>query len=710
MIVRVRKNDFLAVLIPLLIFSLIVPREVRSGGESDQSDPFSRTEVLIDKLGSPFFLVRDGALKALEKVDERSIPPLIDALSSSDPRVISGCLSVLTQLIPRTAWNSRIREFLDHQDEEVRQAAIRFLASHPEPTNMWEAAWAERLLSSGTNSEIKSYITSTRRPAPPFQTGLILENLAGFPDALQQDAIRAMARGSRADASVRLLTCFRRVQAGLLGKDKVLTILDGLEENVDRIDLEIIADSLLAASPRVRQKANVALSRLKAHLYRLRDFEALVDLNRELCRLFPRSIDYRLDLADSLLLYGNDAASSRHHIDKVLLSLESDFSTPALLQKGDALVGLALASYRQGKDEWKKLLDRVPADLKATPGDFSGYIQARAFLLHGALIAAEGGDGRPFFRKAIAIAPYRQDDPLIDRCLSGRFSVRGLVWILGREGKEESCLGIYSQAAEALRGDDSGSDYFPSPDAIPQLDDRTRSSLPLVRAMFQRYEWGDPKLAIESLNEFINVVQDSGYLNNLDLAAKAYFARGAAEIDLDDLAISRDSIGKGLRICDELLGEYRDGRKKEKLLFYTDLIRSCSRMKARGLLQLATLKILSGEGPGTESGLIREAASLAPALPETLMSEGIRLARRGCRAGALEIAAAVEEYPDQFYNKACLYLLVEEEGKALKYLSRHFREYVKPRRLDLARKYALADPDLRSVRKDARFLEILGVK
>ena len=707
--VDARKSGSAAALIALLIGLLLPLPDAFPGPEGTGEDLAAGTKVLIDDLSSPFFLVRDRALKGLERVDERSIPLLVKGLKSEHPRVVCGCLGALTRLVPDRSLNATVREYLDSTAQEVKLEAIRYLSSHADMEDPGEEAWASTLLATGTMQEIKSYIVSTRRPAPAFQTALIARNLAGLPAAVQPDAIAALAAGPRAEAALRLADCHELIRSGLAGKEMILPLLESLRDCADLTSMAIIADGLLSASPRVRQKAGEALTNLKAHLYRLRDHDASIALSRELCRLFPKSIDYRLDLAESLLLYGSDPSAARREIENALLALKGDYAVPAQLHRGEAHLGSALVSYWLEEHDWNEPLNSVRRDLDKIPGDFSGFVQARAFLLEGALIAATGGDGSSSFLEAFAVAPYRQDDSLIDSCLSGRFSLKGFVWMLAQKNREDLCLTIYDQLVAALRSDDSGSSYYPSPEAVSLLDDRSRSSMPLVKAMFQRYEGGDPSGAIASLNEFIAVVQDSSFLNNLDLTARAYFTRGAAEADLGDLALSRDSIGKGIGICDELLGEYRDGLEKDKLLAYRDAIRSCSRMKARGLLQLATVNVLAGDGTDAGSRLIREAAALAPSLTDTLMSEGIRLARAGFNESASAIAAAVEEYPDQFYNKACLYLLVGEKEKALIYLSRHFREHVKLRRLELARKYALADPDLKTLRRDPRFLEILGV-
>jgi len=204
------------------------------------------------------------------------------------------------------------------------------------------------------------------------------------------------------------------------------------------------------------------------------------------------------------------------------------------------------------------------------------------------------------------------------------------------------------------------------------------------------------------------VVQESMLWRNLDLAVRALFVRGAAEIDLGDFPIARQSVGKGIKICEDLLSEYRGAREREGFGAYDEMIEAAERSQALGLLQLATIETLTSGNPSRTERLVAEAVRLAPELTEVQMARALVLARAGHKAAALKIGAAVEEYPEQFYNKACLFLLVGEKQKALDYLERHFGESVRPLRMNLARAWALRDPDLKGLRNNGRFKELTG--
>lgn len=699
----------------LIISTLIVPMNRTRGQEIVRAEKSSAPEegrsdeiaTHIEQLASPFFIVRQKAMKELIKMEFDAEPHLRRGMESSQPLTAAGCIDLLARVVPDEALRRAVKEHVDHPAQVVRLAAIGFLAGHPDRDDRDAVSWVRDLLNRGPISQRKAYVDGVRRPAPSFQTGLILDALPILPGPVRAPALRALARGKRDDAAACLAKSYSLVKAGRLEENLVPVLLDSLAECALPSSLETVADTLLSPSPLVRQKASRVLASISTHLSRKNDYSAIIDLNRRIARFFTDDHGVRLDIADALIRYGEDLSEAKEIARDVQRALAGDDSTGALILRSEACLALALIAFREN-EPWRPSMDSIPSQLAQTPGDYAKGVRARVLLLEGALTAARGGDGTPFFLEAIESAPYEPDTALIDPLLTGRFSLWRFVWTLSRRKGEADCGAVLSQLTTALRQDPSRCNYYPAADALAALDDRARSSLPMTYGSFLRSDAGDLSAAVRQLDDFVAVVQESMLWRNLDLATQALFVRGAAEMELGDFARARQSIRKGVKICEDLLSEYRGAKEREGFRIYEEMIEAAERTQALGLLQLATIGTLTGAKPSLTRRLVSDAHRLAPELTEVQMARALVLARAGHRAAAAEIGVAVEEYPEQFYNKACLFLLVGEKQKALDYLERHLGEYVRPLRLELARAWALRDPDLEGLRKTGRFKELIG--
>jgi len=682
----------------------VIRNETNSSPEKSQADEIA---TLIEELASPFFIVRQKATSELGKIGPDAEPHLRRGIESSEPLIVAGCISLLTCVVPDEALRKAVMEHVEHPAQAVQLKAIAFLASHPDPDDQGAIDWACGLLNTGSIPQRRAYVDGVRRPAPSFQTGLIVDALPILPQTGRAPALRALARGQRGDAAACLARCYGFVTDGRLDESLVPLLLDSLAECALPSSLDTAADALLFPSPLVRQKAGRVLAGIITHLSRMNDYSAIIGLNRRLACLFNDDHGARLDIADALIRYGQDLSEAKEIALDVTRALRSDDSTGALILRSEACLALALIAFEE-KQPWRPSLNDLPLQIEQTPGDFAKSIRARALLIEGALTAAQGGDGTGFFLKAIEAAPYEPDTALIDSLLTGRFSLWRFVWKLSRRNGEAECGAVLSQLTTALRQDASRCNYYPPAEDLAALDDRARSSLPMTFGSFLRSDAGDLAAAVRQLDDFVGVVQESMLWRNLDLTTQALFVRGAAEMELGDFARARQSIGKGVKICEDLLSEYKGAQEREGFRVYGEMIENAERIHALGLLQLATIETLTNGKPALAARLVSDAHRLAPELTEVRMARALVLARAGHKAQATKIGAAVEEYPEQFYNKACLFLLVGEKQKALDYAERHFKEYVRPLRLKLARAWALRDPDLKGLRNTRRFEELTG--
>jgi tetratricopeptide (TPR) repeat protein len=675
-----------------------------SGQESDKA-----LRELVANLSSPFFIVRDRSFKQLADRGRSAAPFLLEGLESENAPTRIGCLRLLDRLIHDNSLNSRVMELAASAESGVAAAATHYLAAHPDEDDPAYAALSRSVLAEGTALERTSYLDGIGRPAPGFQAALVLEALPGLPAALRPEAVRALARAERGEAARCLEAVSAMVRSGVIEESVLPHLLDALEECVTLRSLDCIVDSLTAASPLVHGKAVAALTALRTHFYRLKRYDKLIALNRRLCALFPEDAEFALDLADALVLHGDDPGEAAALLEELRLRLRSRASTNAVLQGVDAQLGLAFAAFRAGRP-WKPFLEDFPADLERTPGDYCAGARARILLLRGALTVAGGGDGRELFMEALATAPYEPFNAIIDGLLLGRFSVTEFMWRLSRDGDEKRCREIYAQLLAAMRGDPSRCNYFPDAASLPSLEDRSRSRLPLWYGNFLRQDLGNQEKSAEMLTDFIDVVHQSTLWNNLDLAALAFLNRAAAEMQLGDHARAEDSARNGIKISEDLLSEYKRAQEKERLRAFEDILEAGRRQKARGLLQLATANTMRRGDPERTAALVDEALGLAPELVEVRMAFALVLAREGKNGPAAKIVASVEDYPDQFYNKACALLLLGREEEALDYLARHFAESVRPLGRKRACEWALDDPDLDSLKNDPRFLKLVGAE
>lgn len=653
--------------------------------------------------------MRRVAFKKLDAMNERITPFLVNGLKRRKPAISAACLRLLDRRIDDPTLNARVRALLDEADPAVTEEATRFLAAHPAGDDPEYLAWSRRVMTGGTSLETRAYIDGVRRPVPAFQ----LEQLSGALLRLSEKekiaAIEALGKGRRLESSRALVATYCQIRSGRLDGRLVLPLLDALKRCATIEAFGCICDNLYVPLSEVQIKAWSALGALKSHLFRLRSYRDLVELQRNLVELQPDDPRALLDLADALLLYGNDPRETREVLDRIVLDLAGETSTLAIVMRADTACGLARVAHRTGGD-WRRELGRLPQEVIQPSGDYLKESHAKALLLEGALYAATGGSGTTFFLNALEIAPYDPDEPRIDNLIGSACGVSGLIWRLCRSGQVDEAGAIYTQLLEALRSDRSRSYYYPPAEKIARLDDRARSRIPLDYGFFQMIDQGDPAAAEKTLSGYVAVVESSVLWSNQERGVEAQLALGAAQIDLKRFSDAEQSLRKGITLIEGLLSAYGSATEEDDPALFEPLIERGRRLLARGLLQSASLTFLTGGPAKTIERLVGRACELAPQMEATQIAHALVLARAGKAGPAAKILTSVEDYPDQFYNKACILVALEAHDEALQHLAGHFSDSVRPGRLDLAREYALFDPDLEALKEDPRFRKLVGAE
>jgi tetratricopeptide (TPR) repeat protein len=190
----------------------------------------------------------------------------------------------------------------------------------------------------------------------------------------------------------------------------------------------------------------------------------------------------------------------------------------------------------------------------------------------------------------------------------------------------------------------------------------------------------------------------------MDILGTAYYYRGLAALDLNQLDEVEDNIQKGIKVYDQLLTalkeSWQNASTKERMTYY-------KKEKARGLLYLQTIAGYTGKKIKESARLVRKALSTSPGFDEAIIALAIMEARKGHLESAQNFAFSMELYPDRFYNMACIHALLGNSKEAIQYLERHLKEYTPPLRIGLEKRYARYDPDLRALRNSPDFSSLM---
>ena len=671
----------------------------------EDTDKTSLISGYIKALDTKNYLRKNKARETILKNGESSVPLLIDHFSKASTDGKAEILTLLHFLVYDNSSNTIAWKCLESESTCLRSAAIKFLAGHPETGSPKYIEWSQDLLKSLSSPEISTYLKGIKRPAPHFQIRIIADNMARFEPASKKEALEAIRKGWRSDASKTLHGLMCKIRKGELEYYLLFPAMQCLSGTATDDALPSLLFGLTSSSAALRAEANKGVHEAAAHLFRAKRYSLLVEMYSMLHAAFPQNMERALDHVDSMIQYGDDPAKAAKRLELLGRSIIPGTATDSLIYSIEVNMGLALASYAAGR-EWRSFLDSG-RPLAQDPGKCNplARVSAKSDLLLGALSVLEGKDGSSYFLSALKTAPYDPDAAEIDSMFTGRFSLSNLIWSLSQTDRHDAAKELFRTLVKALKNDDSGSAYYPDITNPGFLVDRARSRLPINQAFFLLHYCGEPEAGAKMLDDFTSNIQGSAHPHNMDLLGNAHFYLALARMHPGSAEVSEKSIRNGIKVFDQLIEAYKDmwltSADKEYLRYYRE-------QKARGFLYLETINALSGGDPSESLRLLRNAESTAPGFEEPAIALALAHARMGRAERSLDLLETMDIYPDRFYNLACLHALAKNREKALLWLKRHFEEYVPHPRLALSKAYARNDPDLGSLYSDPLFKTLVG--
>jgi tetratricopeptide (TPR) repeat protein len=350
---------------------------------------------------------------------------------------------------------------------------------------------------------------------------------------------------------------------------------------------------------------------------------------------------------------------------------------------------------------------------------------ARTIFLGGLakLFAGEEGEARTAFARALKVAPYQLDQNQLEGILWGSFGV--LSFLQNRLVDKDRAEQAVAAAQVLLEVIGEHSQYYPvstDTDGAEPPDDRVRTWLPVTIAGWTLHDLAQPELVESLLAPLVRLLVGSRY--NALLLAQCYLLQGDAQVALGQpqaalaeyLAaekIYRENEQEALR--DELIDRdehleppssaYR--RVKDPSWYDNPWGTDYTSHRVRVERGLANVEATLFQQPERAREHIRRAHELDPMDGDVRLLVALSEARRGERERALRLLGVVEPLLDRLYNLACVRALASQPDLAIDDLERYLRDTL---RTDAARRMmrraARSDPDLESLRTQARFLAL----
>jgi tetratricopeptide (TPR) repeat protein len=413
----------------------------------------------------------------------------------------------------------------------------------------------------------------------------------------------------------------------------------------------------------------------------------------------------------------------------------------AMAERGEGIGGLAGGRYRarglaleatcdllqgrasEAEDRFRRALDlldralrgEVEEGMRAPPGALLAtldLVQVRMLrslnaLLHPGDAATEAGplDPRDEFRCAWEAFPGVEKGESFDNVLLRRLGVERVIReaLLPRCGSQPTTLALRTLARwlhelspeEFLSLEGEGQDSVPRRRGQGEPFASGMSRFPLRVVNFEATELGLREESLVALDRFVEELQTGRQVtaSSVDLLAETLLARGRLFLDLRRGAEAAASLRAGVELLEQFAEAGRPGI-------------------ARGLANAYVSLAVNENVVRGNRAAAREYCRKARELDDsdfTRVLFACYLARDGKREEALEELSRVPPGPETYYNAACTYALLGEVEAAFESLSRDFEERgARGGSLASHREWTWQDPDLRSLRPDPRFQEIVG--
>ncbi|HET6201771.1 MAG TPA: HEAT repeat domain-containing protein [Planctomycetota bacterium] len=714
---------------------------------------------LVERLESPDDEARENAFQSLLKEGEGAAARVLEGFETASPRA----RLLRARVVRRTGDSSvleAVRARLSDPDPEVRREWADFLgrAELPRATVRERVADLDRLARDFDPEVARSAFESLRRLDHP-ESARVLASLAGSRDpGLRRAAARALAempsgRGHLLDLALRVEVEDPALLFELLPRlGAALAALEGKGTlPAPEPALSLFGRHWVDADPEVRSSAwrgfsawvggltalrlpEPATSHLEwmeanggdslplldalviQHLYVTRDDAAAVRWIERLRRaalveggIVGRAAAARAHLFQGLLdlLAGRAAAADAAFCrsSEVLERARRDDPAvgPARGGQPEGALGLLEMRRRLGGEAsyaWRAVrLHALRAVNAMLHPDVAGLRtpeeEFRAALERLRDEAAEGREGK------LPLDPVLTDRTGPIDVLTDLLVPRGRAAEAGAVFREMAALLSRLRPAEFLfvgKGEGKGEppDGPPEP-SFPQVEP---SELPILLADFEERVLGDRPEALRILERLIEIQRRHGSLGVLHLRV-ALERRGGLLMRLRRGDEAKESLLSAARILETL----RDRAASQGLLDE----------EAQRNEQLAglfsTLAVNENVVRGDREASIayrKKALELEPSDFHRLLF-ACQLARDGKAEEAREAIAEVVPGPGINYNLACVHALLGDVETAFEYLRRDFEEKRSGgESWEADREWAWSDPDLKGLRADARFREIVG--
>jgi hypothetical protein len=245
------------------------------------------------------------------------------------------------------------------------------------------------------------------------------------------------------------------------------------------------------------------------------------------------------------------------------------------------------------------------------------------------------------------------------------------------------------------------------------------SSFPRDLGQIARSTLGDMESAAKLLEPVIERAALGSSTSDLITFVDGCLERAGVAMDANEPEIAEKYVQKSLDRLDQvrksnedefdsdavkILGSPSAEARTAQAKIWLDLER---RLRAQSLISRAVNENVVKGKPDVAARYAKEGVALDPTEFNKIVL-ACYLAREGAAAEARSLLRDATDSPGTYYNLACTHALLGDVEASLFYLERDFLEHSDKGGLERQRAWARRDPDLKALRGDARFLELVA--